>query len=809
MKRYWAFLVIILVFSSIHSPMATAQTDRPLSDYPIITAQNISQLKQLKVLGEGYIRDVIFSPDEQFVAMATSVGIWLYSADDLETPIRLFGDYAIDVTYAMFNADGTQLYGGIQGGSVYIWDVATGELLIAIEDTNQEDDTNRVTQINYADDEQKLYIMTENYLSVWDLNTQTLQKIIRIYEPNAFRSRFDITRLSPNNKYIVKFRANRDVRERDIYFIDNVQTTLIHIETEESFILDYAIFPNFDDTGNLILAEYSNTSAIGIWDAESGELLDAVGDFSIGYDSKEFSKNYTPQNVQRLHPYSQHPEVAFISSDQSKLIIIGEWTQVWDIDTNTLLHSFSIIKNIIIGDEPFNLFEPLSISYTTNVTELMQFINDEKIFYRIPLYFSDEDPAPYFLYFDERKYIQVSPLFSYFIILDSDYLRIWDVEKRELKIKFDLSERCNPIDAATFSLNHTRVIAYTNNSQGATHICIWDAETQELNHQILSNALRYYPYHAPILDNEHFLVVDRMGDGNLIAGTTQIWDIESLNFINVNQIEHGYGEVSVSSFSPDGKYLVTGEYLFNEIHIFDTETGDLVQFVDYPEDGIKQVRFSPDGNFVGFAFGPIMSSSAKAMVYVLNTQDFTVAYKIEGYERDAQLLFSPNSQYLLTTESYFSVATKLWDTTTGDLLFALTPTRLREPLATFNHDSTQLAIIENHLDGINQILEVPTGNEIYSLDFMSHYNVTNNKIYVSSLEFSPSENLLMVSITNDYNQRPDNHAVIQFWDTNIEELIYTMPTQSFYGGKFKFNDAGNLIIAEMGDGTIRIWGIDE
>ena len=120
MKRYLIFVMIILVFSITQPPVNTAQADRPLSDYPIITAENVSQLEQLKVLGEGYIRHVIFSPDERYVAMASSVGIWLYCADDLENPIRLFGNYDIDVTYAMFNADGSRLFGGVQGGSVYI-----------------------------------------------------------------------------------------------------------------------------------------------------------------------------------------------------------------------------------------------------------------------------------------------------------------------------------------------------------------------------------------------------------------------------------------------------------------------------------------------------------------------------------------------------------------------------------------------------------------------------------------------------------------------------------------------------------------
>jgi len=177
MKRYWLLLIItISLFCTINTPATIAQTDRPLADYPVITAENVAGLQQVRVLGEGYINDVIFSPDEQFVAMATTVGIWLYSIDDLETPLHLFGDYAISVTYAMFSPDGSRLFGGTKTGWIYVWDVETGE---QITELFVYRDDGKISYFQLSDDEKYLYVISSDLL-IWNLEGNYLERSISL-----------------------------------------------------------------------------------------------------------------------------------------------------------------------------------------------------------------------------------------------------------------------------------------------------------------------------------------------------------------------------------------------------------------------------------------------------------------------------------------------------------------------------------------------------------------------------------------------------------------------------------------------------
>ena len=268
MKRHLILVMMILVFSITQPPVNTAQADRPLSDYPISTAENVSQLEQLKVLGKGYINDVIFSPDEQFVAMATTVGIWLYSIDNLETPIHLFGDYAINITYAMFTSDGNRLFGGTSNGWVYIWDVVNRNQIAELARI-----PNKISYFQLSKDEKHLYVMS-NDLTIWNLEGNYLERTIRL----DWGSSSGI--LSPDSEYLIK-----DIRMGESEW----KTVVIDTLTGEIlYFLDDDIYaPRFDETGTYILAidAYSNADIL-IWDVQTGELLHQIGEHAIGYNYK-------------------------------------------------------------------------------------------------------------------------------------------------------------------------------------------------------------------------------------------------------------------------------------------------------------------------------------------------------------------------------------------------------------------------------------------------------------------------------------------------------------------------------------------
>lgn len=78
-------------------------------------------------LGKGGVsyrdRGIAFSPDGRRLAVATSMGVWLYDAKTFDELALLIG-HKEEVTVVAFSPDGTKLASGSVDGTVLLWDVA-------------------------------------------------------------------------------------------------------------------------------------------------------------------------------------------------------------------------------------------------------------------------------------------------------------------------------------------------------------------------------------------------------------------------------------------------------------------------------------------------------------------------------------------------------------------------------------------------------------------------------------------------------------------------------------------------------------
>jgi len=82
-------------------------------------------------LGKGVIDDIAFSPEGQYLAVASGIGVWIYEVATSRALMLI--PTASSVRSVSFSPDGATLASGAWDGTVKLWDVATGEPIATLE----------------------------------------------------------------------------------------------------------------------------------------------------------------------------------------------------------------------------------------------------------------------------------------------------------------------------------------------------------------------------------------------------------------------------------------------------------------------------------------------------------------------------------------------------------------------------------------------------------------------------------------------------------------------------------------------------
>lgn len=113
-------------------------------------------------LGKGHITgNIAYSPDGTRLAMASSIGSWIYDAHTGEELALLTGP-ASEVTVVSFSPDGSTFASG--GRDVHLWDVNTGALLHTL-------DTGIADSVCFSPDGSTLAGGSWREVYLWDVNT--------------------------------------------------------------------------------------------------------------------------------------------------------------------------------------------------------------------------------------------------------------------------------------------------------------------------------------------------------------------------------------------------------------------------------------------------------------------------------------------------------------------------------------------------------------------------------------------------------------------------------------------------------------
>jgi len=184
---------------------------------------------------------------------------------------------------------------------------------------------------------------------------------------------------------------------------------------------------------------------------------------------------------------------------------------------------------------------------------------------------------------DEVNTVCFSPDDKYIASCSDDKtIKLWDVATlKELKT-FTSS---TSIQAISFSKDGKSIF-----SGGEDGLKMWNIETEEV--EILNS--QCYPHFIDISSDGRYIAYDNIYKEN----TLDIFDVQTR--MEIKTIAGHKNYIQSASFSPDGKYIVSGGD-DKILRLWDCKTGLLVKKFLGHESAINSVKFSPDGKYIASA----------------------------------------------------------------------------------------------------------------------------------------------------------------------------------------------------------------
>ncbi|RKU28638.1 hypothetical protein C6497_07705 [Candidatus Poribacteria bacterium] len=548
--------------------------------------------------GKGYSFDIDYSPDGSLLAVASTIGIWLY---DVKTrkEIKFLTGHTHFINSIVFSPNGKNLASGSSGGTILVWNVEEGEVI-----TTLKGHTDEVYSLAFSPDGNMLVSGSEDELiKIWNLKDSKAPITIPGHidgvtyiaiSPDgnllasSGRSVHRISLWNLKNGKFHKFLSGHKKDINSIAFTSDGTTlvsgsddgTIRFWNTKEGNQLKTyeGILAILSPDGNRF-ASYTSDGIVRIWDIQSGNLLcstkpatENVYDMTFSHDGRTITANTGLElhfwNVETGHlidtiiGYSQGIDSLKYTHNGQTLVSVDDYIKIWDLTNSKLQKSLSLQESISsISLVPDN--DTIAIGDYDNLIYLWDMNTDMN---KVILKGHKAGIASVAFSPDGKKLASSSW---------DDSIRLWDsITGEHITTVTEEAFSSRNID---FSKDGNSLVFIDRNSS----IIFWNLDTLNIEKDIDLDS--NYPYSMALSP-----------DGKIIAVG---YDNEEIHLFDVSTEEvvrtiQTVGRTDKLDFSPDGQTLAG---CGSEVYLWDVNTGKLIDTLTGHTNQVFTIAFSPDG----------------------------------------------------------------------------------------------------------------------------------------------------------------------------------------------------------------------